>query len=231
MYPFYDSTFILIIPAIILALYAQGNVSRVFNKYLKYQGRVGMNGAQLASQILRSQGITDVTIERASGHMTDHYDPRKKVLRLSDKVYHGTSLTALGVAAHEVGHAIQHNEGYIPLNFRNTIFPLASIGSQAAFPLLFIGLILGFPSLAQLGVIIFAFAVLFQVITLPVEFNASSRAINILTDGGYISHEEERGVKKVLNAAALTYVAATVMGLLQLLRLMLISGLLGGRRD
>lgn len=232
MFPyFFDPTFIIIIPAIILAMFAQGNVKNAFNKYSKVYSRLGMTGAELAEQILRRNGINDVQVTTSKGQMTDHYDPRKKVVRLSNDIYYGKSITALGVAAHEVGHAIQHSEGYMALSLRNTIVPLANIGSQMAFPLLFIGLILGTPSLAQAGVFVFTFAVLFQVLTLPVEFNASNRAIAILTEGNYVTDQEEKGVKKVLNAAALTYVAATAMAVLQLIRLLVISGLLGGRRD
>ncbi|AOT69186.1 zinc metallopeptidase [Geosporobacter ferrireducens] len=232
MFPFfYDPSFILIIPAILLAMYAQNKVQSTFNKYVQHGAKLGMTGAQLASDILRKQGMHDVKTELVGGHMTDHYDPRSKVLRLSYKIYHGTSLAALGIAAHEVGHAIQHDEGYALLSLRNMIVPLASIGSQAAFPLLFIGLLMGSQSLAGLGVVVFMFAVLFQLITLPVEYNASSRALDLLTAGNYISFEEEKPVKKVLDAAALTYVAATVMAVLQLLRLLMISGLLGRRND
>ncbi|KXG73750.1 zinc metallopeptidase [Thermotalea metallivorans] len=232
MFPFfYDPTFILMIPAILLAIYAQGKVHRVFQKYDQYRARIGMTGAELARDILRSQGIHDVRVELVGGHMTDHYDPRNKVLRLSYDIYHGTSLAALGVAAHEAGHALQHFEGYTMLIWRNMIVPLAAIGSQAAFPLLFIGLLLGSQTLAELGVVVFMFAVLFQLITLPVEYNASNRALNILSGGGYITIEEEMPVKKVLHAAALTYVAATVMAMLQLIRLLMISGLLGRRND
>ncbi|MBB6214999.1 hypothetical protein HNQ80_001088 [Anaerosolibacter carboniphilus] len=232
MFPFfYDPTFILIIPAVIFAMYAQGKVQSAFHRYSQHKAGIGWTGAQLAAEILRKQGVNDVKVELVGGHMTDHYDPRNKVLRLSYKIYHGTSLAALGIAAHEVGHALQHDEGYSMLSLRSMIVPFASIGSQAAFPLLFIGLMLGSQSLAQLGVVVFMFAVVFQVITLPVEFNASSRAMNILADGGYITVSEEKPVKKVLDAAALTYVAATVMAILQLVRLMLISGLLGRRND
>jgi Zn-dependent membrane protease YugP len=232
MLPFlFDPTFIIIIPAIVLVMYAQSNVKSIFNKYSHVYSNLGMTGAELAERILRRNGIYDVQVTTSNGYMTDHYDPRHKIVRLSSNIYSGRSITALGVAAHEVGHAIQHNEGYMPLSLRNSIVPLANIGSQMAFPLLFIGLILGFPSLAQIGVIVFMFAVLFQLLTLPVEFNASKRAVAILTNEGYVTGEEEKGIKKVLNAAALTYVAATAMAVLQLIRLLLISGLLGGRRD
>ena len=232
MIPFmYDPTFILLIPAILLALYAQGKVKSAYGKYSKYDAKSYITGADLARRLLREQRADDVEIEIVAGHMTDHYDPRKKVLRLSSDIYHGSSLAALGIAAHEVGHALQHQEGYTMLNLRNVFVPFASIGSQAAFPLLFIGLILGSQSLAALGVVVFMFAVAFQIITLPVEFNASSRARMLLVNGGYITADEERPVKKVLDAAALTYVAATVMAMLQLIRLLMISGLLGRNDD
>ncbi|MFT9493639.1 zinc metallopeptidase [Anaerosolibacter sp.] len=231
MIPFFDPTFILLIPAIILAMIAQGRVKSAYSKYSRYGSKYGITGAELASRLLRDQRIGDVRIEMVSGHMTDHYDPRQKVLRLSRDIYHGTSLAALGIAAHEVGHAVQHSEGYAMLSLRNMIFPLASIGSQAAFPLLFLGMILGSQSLASIGVLIFMFAVAFQIITLPVEYNASSRALTMLADGSYVTVEEERPIKKVLNAAALTYVAATAMAVMQLLRLLMISGFLGRRDD
>jgi Zn-dependent membrane protease YugP len=232
MIPFiYDPSFILLIPAILLAMYAQGKVQGTYSKYSNYTARSRITGAEVARNLLRRQGIGDITIEPIAGRMTDHYDPRKKVLRLSQDIYYGNSLAALGIAAHEVGHAIQHFEGYTLLNLRNMIVPLASIGSQAAFPLLFIGIILGFQSLASLGVLVFLFAVAFQVITLPVEYNASHRALAILSEGGYITVEEEKPVKKVLSAAALTYVAATIMALSQLLRLLMIAGFFGRNDD
>ena len=227
----FDPTFILILPAILLALYAQGKVKSVYAKYANYRAMSSITGAELARRLLRDQRIDGVEVELVQGHLTDHYDPRKKVLRLSPEIYHGTSLAALGITAHEVGHAVQHEEGYTMLILRNMIVPFASIGSQAAFPLLFIGLILGSQSLAALGVVVFMFAVAFQVITLPVEYNASSRALALLSEGGYITAEEEKPVKKVLNAAALTYVAATAMAIMQLIRLLVISGLLQRNND
>lgn len=232
MMPFmYDPTFIFIIPAILLALYAQGKVQSAYGKYAKYPAKSCITGAELARRLLRDQRIDDVEIELTKGHLTDHYDPRKRILRLSPDIYYGTSLAALGIAAHEVGHAIQHHEGYVMLNLRNMIVPFANIGSQAAFPLLFIGLILGSRSLAALGVVVFLFAVVFQVITLPVEYNASHRALALLSEGRYITFDEEKPVKKVLSAAALTYVAATVMAIMQFLRLLMISGLIRGNDD
>ena len=165
------------------------------------------------------------------GHLSDHYDPRSRKVRLSSQVYSGTSLASLGVAAHEVGHAIQHDTGYAPLHIRNSIIPVTQIGSTLSFPLLLIGLLMGSPSLAQLGVLLFAAVVFFQVITLPVEYNASSRALAILDGEGFLGREELAGTKKVLDAAALTYVAAALMAFLNLFRLLLISGMLGNRED
>ncbi|MEW9123085.1 MAG: zinc metallopeptidase [Thermotaleaceae bacterium] len=232
MMPFmFDPTFILILPAILLALYAQGKVKSTYAKYSSYAAKSHITGAELAQRLLKDQRINGVEIELVHGHLTDHYDPRKKILRLSPEIYHGTSLAALGITAHEVGHAVQHDEGYTMLVLRNMIVPFASIGSQAAFPLLFIGLILGSQALAGLGVMVFMFAVAFQLITLPVEYNASSRALAFLSDGRYVTEEEEKPVKRVLDAAALTYVAATAMAIMQLLRLLMISGLLQRNED
>jgi Zn-dependent membrane protease YugP len=227
----FDPTMILLIPAILLAMYAQFKVQGTFAKYSRIAARSGMTGAQVAKEILRDNRIYDVTVEQTRGILTDHYDPRRKALRLSPQVYNSNSLAALGVAAHESGHVIQHQYGYVPFNIRMAIVPIATIGSQLAFPLLFIGLILSAPGLAKIGVIAFSTAVLFQLVTLPVEYNASSRAIEALEVGGYLSRDEAPHTRKVLNAAALTYVAATLTAVLQLLRLMLLSGLLGGRRN
>ena len=174
---------------------------------------------------MRSQGLDYVDIEMIEGELTDHYDPRDKVLRLSPQVYRGTSLASLGVAAHEAGHALQHATGYTPLNFRNALVPVANLGSTLAFPLFFLGLFFSF-TLVKLGLWFFAFAVLFQLVTLPVEFNASNRAVALLEGNSFITGSEVAGTRKVLNAAALTYVAALLVSLLQLLRLVLISGVL-----
>lgn len=233
MFPgmYFDPTMILLIPGIIFAMYAQGKVQSTFNKYSKILSQRGITGAQVARRILDSYGLDGVAIEMTSGHLSDHYDPRSKKVRLSDSVYRGTSLASLGVAAHEVGHAIQHDTGYAPLHIRNSIIPVTRIGSTLSFPLLLLGLFMGIPSLVQFGILLFTGVVLFQVITLPVEFNASSRAIAILDGEGFLSREELVGTKKVLNAAALTYVAAALMAALNLVRLLIISGVLGGRRD
>ncbi|NLO82163.1 MAG: zinc metallopeptidase [Clostridiales bacterium] len=227
----YDPTMIILLPAIFLAMYAQFKVQNTFAQYSRIGARSGLTGAEVAREILRDNRIYDVRIEQTRGMLTDHYDPRNKVLRLSPHVYNSSSLAALGVAAHEAGHVIQHQYGYIPFNIRTAIVPIATIGSQLAFPLLLIGLFLGMPKLAQVGVLAFSAAVLFQLVTLPVEYNASSRAIEALEVGGYLSREETPHTRKVLRAAALTYVAATLTAVLQLLRLLLISGAFGRRND
>ncbi|HHU49409.1 MAG: zinc metallopeptidase [Caldicoprobacterales bacterium] len=230
-FPFYfDPTFIILIPAIILALYAQTKVQTTYSRYMRVPARSGMTGADAARELLRQNRVYDVKVERGNGRLSDHYDPRSKTLRLSPEVYGSTSLAALGIAAHEVGHAFQHANEYAPLRLRNAIVPIANIGSTLAFPLLFLGLLLDSLNLVMIGIIAFSLAVLFQLITLPVEYNASNRAIAALEAGGIIYRDEAGPTRKVLSAAALTYVAATIMAVMQLLRLLLISGLLGGRR-
>jgi len=220
-----DWTIILLVPAILLSLYAQFKVKSTFARYSQVAARSRLTGAEIARLLLRDSGIP-VRVERIAGELTDHYDPRTQVLRLSEPVYDSYSLAALGVAAHEVGHAIQHHTGYVPLGIRNSLVPVANLGSSLAFPILILGLILGVPALAQAGVYAFAAVVLFQVVTLPVEFNASRRAVALLADGGYITREEIGPAQAVLNAAALTYVAAALMAVLNLLRLLIISGML-----
>ncbi|HEX3032673.1 MAG TPA: zinc metallopeptidase [Bacillota bacterium] len=220
---------ILLIPAILFALFAQFRVKSTFNKNLKVRASSGMTGAQVARGILDAQGLNSVPIEHTPGSLSDHYDPRTRVLRLSPEVFNGTSVAALGVAAHEVGHAIQHKVNYGPISLRNTIFPVANFGSSLAIPLVLLGMFLGIANLTLFGIIAFSFAVIFQVVTLPVEFNASSRALVLLQQHGYISHSELGPTKAVLNAAALTYVAATVVALAQLLRFVLLF--MGQSRD
>lgn len=230
-FPFYfDPTYVLLIPAIILALFAQTRVQTTFSKYSRVPARSGMTGAEVARELLHSRQIYDVSIERTNGRLSDHYDPRTRTLRLSPEVYGSSSLAALGIAAHEVGHAFQHASEYFPIKLRNAIVPVANIGSNLAFPLLLLGIFLGLPNLALIGVAAFSLAVLFQLITLPVEYNASGRAIEALEVGGFLGRDEVTSARKVLNAAALTYVAATVMAVMQLLRLLVLSGLVGGRR-
>jgi Zn-dependent membrane protease YugP len=222
---FGDATFILLIPAIILALYAQVRVKGTYARYSRVIAQSGLTGAEAARSLLNTGGAGDVAVERIEGQLTDNYDPRKKVLRLSGGVYDGRSLAALGIAAHETGHALQHHNHYAPLQFRNGFFPVANLGSTLAFPLFFIGLLTsswGPSILMDIGILLFTAAVLFSVVTLPVEFNASKRAINILQTQGLLNGQEIAGARKVLSAAALTYVAATTMALLQLVRMLMI---------
>ncbi len=226
---FYDWTMIIVLPALLLALYAQSKVSSTFNRYSKVYARSGLTAAQAADAIMRQNGITDVRIERVRGNLTDHYDPRARILRLSDGVYDSTSIAALGVAAHEAGHAVQHAQGYMPLEIRNVFAPVASIGSNAAIPLFILGLLFSWEPLVTVGLVCFSFAVVFSLITLPVEFNASSRAVASLSGYGYLSQEETDGAQRVLNAAALTYVASALTAILQLARLFILSG--RSRRD
>lgn len=223
---FFDWTMILLIPAFIFTIYAQIKVSSTFRKYLEVPCASGRTGAQVARELLNNNNLHDVPVELTPGDLSDHYDPRERILRLSPNVYHGRSLASLGVAAHETGHAIQHAHAYVPLNIRNSIFPLASFGSSLGPILFIIGLFLGANRfLIDLGIIIFTFYVFFTVLTLPVEFNASSRAMMMLTNSGYlIRGEESDGARKVLSAAAMTYVAAAAMAILQLLRMVLIRG-------
>lgn len=217
---------VLIIPAIVIALWAQARVSMAYRKYAAIETRSRMTGAQAAYQIMRAANVTGVDIEVVPGEMTDHYDPVKKVLRLSHAVYSGSSIASVGIAAHEVGHAIQDASAYAPMKIRHLMYPISSIGSTLAFPLIFIGLIFNFAYsqlLVSLGIWLFTAAVAFTIITLPVEFNASSRAIKALAAGGYLTQDELYGVRKILGAAAMTYVAAAAAAVLQLLRLLIIA--------
>ncbi len=231
MFYFGDPTFIILIPALLFAFYAQFKVQSAFQKYSQMQSQKGYTGAQVARDILDRVGLTDVPVEITRGRLTDHYDPKNRVMRLSPEVYNGNSIAALGVAAHETGHAIQHMEGYSFLNLRNAIYPVAAFGSQAAFPIFFIGLLFGSGvgyTLMTLGIYMFLAALVFQVITLPVEFNASSKALMLLNNGNYLTVDETNKAKKVLTAAALTYVAAVAMATAQILRLLILRG---SRRD
>ena len=231
-YMFYDPTYFLVLIGVVLSLVASARVKSTFNKYSQMRNSRGMTGAQAAEQVLHGVGIYDVRIEHVRGNLTDHYDPRSKVLRLSDSVYGQTSVAAVGVAAHECGHAIQNAKGYAPLRFRNVWVPVANFGAKIAWPLMLIGLLINSESswlLMQAGIIAFSLAVLFQVVTLPVEFNASSRAIRVLADRGIMFGEEIVAAKKVLSAAALTYVAGAASSILQLLRLIILTG--GRRRN
>jgi Zn-dependent membrane protease YugP len=231
MFFFGDTTFLIILPGLILALWAQSRVSGAYAKWSRYRSTSGVTGAQVATDLLRRNGVYDVSVQLGSGELTDHYDPKRKVIRLSRNVYGSSSVAALAIAAHETGHVIQHASGYAPLEIRNNLVPVANIGSAMAWPLFIIGLVIGATGLAWMGVLIFSAALLFHLVTLPVEYNASNRALAMLVNGGYISDRGEiAGAKDVLGAAALTYVAATAMAALQLLRMV---ALLGGfsRRD
>lgn len=227
----FDPTIILVLIGVVISLWAQSRVTSTYNKYSKVRSRTGMTGAEAAMRLLHSQGIYDVTVRRVSGSLTDHYDPRTKVVNLSESVYGSTSIAALGVAAHECGHAMQHNEGYAPLRFRSALVPVANFGSKISWPLILFGLMIGGlgSPLCQIGILMFSLAVLFQLVTLPVEFNASGRAVRLLDSQGILSGEEVRGTRSVLSAAALTYVAAAASSMLQLLRLVILYG--GRRRD
>jgi len=218
----YDPTFMLVLPALLFAIYAQTKVSATFQRYLRVGSASGLTGAQVARRLLDANGLYDVAVEQARGFLSDHYDPRSRVLRLSPAVYSSTSVAALGVAAHETGHAVQHARNYVPLGIRNNLFPIASIGSQMAFPLFFLGLVFAWDTLMLVGIWFFIAALAFQVVTLPVEFDASRRAITMLSSGGYITQSEVPHTKEVLNAAALTYVAAVAMAALQLVRLLVL---------
>jgi uncharacterized protein len=217
-----DATFLLLIPVLILAFYAQAKVSGAYKKYSQIPNRIDMSGAEVARLILDRNGLKDVVIQPIKGNLTDNYNPRDLTLNLSEGVYNTKSLAAITIAAHECGHALQHALGYSPIRVRNSIFPVANIGSTLAFPLFFIGLLFSSLGLMDLGIILFAGALLFHVVTLPVEYNASSRALAQLNDKIIIDPEEIAGAKKVLDAAALTYVAATLMALVTLLRFILL---------
>lgn len=222
---YFDPTYILVLMGAVLCIWAQARVKSTYSKYSRVMSRTGMTGAQAAQRILQMSGIYDVRIEHVPGNLTDHYDPSNKVLRLSDSVYGSPSVAAIGVAAHECGHAVQHDKGYAPLKFRSALVPVANIGSKAGIPLIILGAILGMnQTLIHIGIWVFALAVLFQVVTLPVEFNASGRALAMLGDYGMLDREETNGCRKVLRAAALTYVAAAASALLQFLRLVLLFG-------
>ena len=221
--------FVLIIPAMLFAMWAQFKVSSTFNRYSAQRTRNGLTGAQAAEAVLRACGVQNIRIERVRGSLTDHYDPRAGVIRLSESVYDSASVAAVGVAAHEAGHAAQYAEGYGPIRLRNAIIPVTQIGSSLAWPLLLIGLLFNYESLFVAGILFFMLAVVFQLVPLPVEFNASARAIGVLETGGDLTPQELPGAKKTLSAAAMTYVAALAVSIAQLLRLVLIFG--GNRRN
>ena len=224
----FDPTIVLVLIGALISMWASGRVQSTFQKYSRVRSMSGMTGAEAAKRLLHSQGTYDVTVQAVRGNLTDHYDPRTKTVNLSEGVYNQTSVAAIGVAAHECGHAMQDNVGYVPLKLRAAFVPVASFGSKLSWPLILIGLLLGASSFLQIGIWMFTLAVLFQLITLPVEFNASGRAVRLLGDVGILQGQEVDQTRKVLGAAALTYVAAAAASILQLLRLVI---LFGGRRD
>lgn len=227
---FFDPTYILIIIGVIITLTASSKMNSTFRRYSKVRCHSGLTGSQAAQRILNQAGIYDVTVERVSGNLTDHYDPRSKTLRLSDATYGSDSIAAIGVAAHECGHAIQHQEDYVPLKIRGAMVPVVNLGSNLSWLFIIAGVFLSMnQSLINLGILLFSLAVIFQLVTLPVEFNASSRALKILGNTGIMYGEEVGQTRKVLSAAALTYVASAAAAILSLLRLVLIFG--GGDRD
>lgn len=228
----FDPTYFLVIIGAVICMIASANVRSTYNKYSAYRSMTGMTGAQVAERLLRGAGLHDVTVGHVSGELSDHYNPSTKVVNLSDSVYGSTSVAAIGVAAHECGHAIQHAKGYVPLSIRSAFVPVANFGSKLAWPLILIGLFINSESsqlIINAGIFLFSFAVIFQLITLPVEFNASSRALVLLENQGILSEQELPYTKKVLGAAALTYVAGAASAILQLLRIILLFG--GRRRD
>ena len=229
-YPMYfDPTYILVLIGVVICLIASAKMNSTFSRYSRVRNHSGMTGRDAAEQILHREGLYDVRIEHVSGNLTDHYDPKARVLRLSDSVYGSNSVAAIGVAAHECGHAIQDQEDYVPLRFRSAFVPVANLGTQVAFPILLLGVFLGSSHfLIQVGLLCFFFGVLFQLITLPVEFNASGRAVRILRETGMMSDDELSKTKKVLSAAAMTYVAAAAASILSMLRLIILFG--GNRR-
>ena len=220
---FYDWTYLLIIPGLILGIWAQSKVKSAYAEYSRIPTRLGRSAATVVDELLRRNGNSKVRIGRVNGELTDHYNPGNETLNLSDGVYASNSIAALGIAAHEAGHAMQKHDGYAPLKLRTAIVPAVNICSGLSTPLFFLGLLMSWEPLLTLGIILFAASTVFALVTLPVEFNASSRAVTMLTEGGYVTGEEERGVRKVLQAAALTYVASAVTSLLSLLRLVLIA--------
>ena len=230
-YYYWDPTYILVVIGAIICMIASAKVKTTFNKYSKYRSYSGMNGAQVAQRVLEAAGIYDVTVRHVSGNLTDHYDPSTKTVNLSDPVYNSYSVAALGVAAHECGHAIQHAKNYAPLSLRSALVPVANFGSMLAWPLILIGLFINGRSstlIIDLGIVLFSAAVLFQLVTLPVEFDASRMALVMLRTENILSDDELKNTRKVLKSAAFTYVASAAAAILQLLRIIL---LVGGRRD
>ena len=227
-YSLFDPTMILVYIGALLSLWASSKVNSTFQRYSRVRSMTGMTGAEAAKRLLQSQGIYDVTVQPVRGQLTDHYDPRTKTVNLSESVYGSTSIAAVGVAAHECGHAIQDNVGYAPLRLRSAFVPIANLGSKISLPLIILGFFIGLTPFIEIGIWMFVLAVLFQIITLPVEFNASRRALSMLRDYGMLSSDEIGDCRNVLTAAALTYVAAAASSVLQLLRLLMLSN---RRRD
>lgn len=234
MFPMYglyfDPTYFLILIGVVITLIASAKMNSAFKRYSKVRSHTGLTGAQAAAKILNYAGIYDVVVERVSGNLTDHYDPRSKVLRLSDATYNATSVAAIGVAAHECGHAMQDKEAYAPLKIRGSLVPVANIGSNLSWVFIILGIIMGAnQTLLNIGILLFSLAVIFQLVTLPVEFNASSRALRVLKDSAMMYEDEVEDTRKVLSAAALTYVASAAAAILSLLRLVILFG--GGNRN
>ena len=234
---YFDWTYIvLVLPCVLLSLWASNSVNSTFKKYSQQRSVRGLTGAEAAQRVLRHNGVTGVRIERVSGNLTDHYDPKTNVIRLSDSVYSSTSTAAIGVAAHEAGHAVQYAQHYAPIQIRAAIIPITNIGSRLAMPLILAGILFTFLGsfsnvLVYLGIAAFGLSFVFQMVTLPVEFNASRRALTAIEDAQLLTEDEQRGARKTLNAAAMTYVAATAVALAQLLRLIIIFGGRGRRRN
>lgn len=220
---FFDSTFLILIPALIISAWAQMKVKSTFDRYSRVRSINEYTGAQVARMLLDAEGLYDVPVQQVSGRLTDHYNPKERVMRLSTEVFSSTSIAAIGVAAHETGHAIQHQRHYAPLQIRSAIVPVVNLSSNASWVIFLLGFILGVPSLINLGVYLFGAVVIFQLITLPVEFDASNRALKIVGERGILYGDEIKGAKSVLSAAALTYVAAALMAISQLIRLLVIS--------
>ncbi len=231
-YYYWDPTYILVVIGAVICMIASARVKGTFNKYSQLRSMSGMNGAQVAQRVLQAAGIYDVQVRHVSGSLTDHYDPRTKTVNLSDPVYNATSVAALGVAAHECGHAIQHAKNYAPLSIRSALVPIANFGSMLAWPVILIGLFFNTRSsglIIDIGILLFSAAVLFQLVTLPVEFDASRRALVMLRTQGILADDELKYTRRVLKSAALTYVASAAAAILQLLRIILITN--GRRRD
>ena len=226
---YFDWTMLIVLPALVFSVWAQINVKSTFDKYSKIRTKRGYTGADAARRVLNENGLFDVSIERVQGHLTDHYDPRANVIRLSDSVYSSSNAAAIGVACHEAGHAVQHAKGYFPIKVRMAIIPMTKFGSALAMPIFFMGLLFAMDALLSLGIVLYATVALFQLITLPVEFNASARALEAIGSSGMFDAEEKKAARRVLTAAALTYVAALASSLLTLLRLLVLAN--GRRRN